>query len=134
MAIIGPNARDSTCCGGGSGDLKPNFKVSLLDAVKAFASSGGSQVKWAPGTHPFKYTPLADRYLSHPGGDQSGIAEVEFWNALDDDNWWTDAKATLPTASWHTSMSTMNEFIIDHIPRDIVGNNPKIRVSCLSML
>lgn len=66
VAVIGPNAKVTTYCGGGSSSLSPYYAVTPFDGIKCKVQGG--QIKYTVGYHSHKELPLLGHQLKTSDG------------------------------------------------------------------
>lgn len=76
VAMIGPNAKATAFCGGGSASLRPYYTVSPFEGV---TSKTGSEPDYAVGAYAHKELPDFAHYLTSESGEK-GIWDVRFYN------------------------------------------------------
>ncbi|KAK9466043.1 glycoside hydrolase superfamily [Lipomyces arxii] len=66
VAVIGPNAKVATYCGGGSASLNPYYAITPFDGI--VAKVGADNVKYSLGGQSHKYIPLMDTVIKRADG------------------------------------------------------------------
>lgn len=75
VAMIGPNAKTTSFCGGGSASLRPYYTVSPFEGV---TSKTGSEPAYAVGAYAHKELPGFSAFLTNRSGEE-GVWDVEFF-------------------------------------------------------
>ncbi|RDW64974.1 beta-glucosidase-5 [Coleophoma cylindrospora] len=73
IAVIGPNAKIATICGGGSASLNPYYTVTPFDGVSAKAQAG---VEFAQGVYGHQSLPLLGKLLKTEDGQDGFLLKV----------------------------------------------------------
>lgn len=73
IAVIGPNSRIATYCGGGSASLNPYYTVTPFEGIKNQATAG---VEFAQGAYGHQMLPLLGKQLNRPDGSEGFTMKV----------------------------------------------------------
>lgn len=73
VAVIGPNSKISTYCGGGSASLNPYYTVTPFDGIKSQATAG---IDFAQGAYSHQLLPVLGKQLKRPDGSEGFTMKV----------------------------------------------------------
>jgi beta-glucosidase len=73
IAVIGPNSRIATYCGGGSASLNPYYTVTPFEGIRNQATAG---VDFAQGAYGHQMLPLLGKQLKRPDGSEGFTMKV----------------------------------------------------------
>ncbi|KAJ3030433.1 hypothetical protein HDV00_008885 [Rhizophlyctis rosea] len=79
VAVIGPNAKNSSVTGGGSASLLPYRVVSAFEALKETVEQAGGSVEFEVGCYAHKMSPVLNGQIKTPSG-QNGF-QIDFYKA-----------------------------------------------------